>query len=135
LAWGIVLALGWLALSAEMWRGVIGPRIADRDAPVRLAQAFQTSGDPGVFASQPRLYVPNPDLASVAEVLADPRLSGKLPPSLQPGRPLGPLSALVRRIRRHATAGLWTALVLAAVLAGAGFARSGITPDASSGET
>jgi hypothetical protein len=135
LAWGIVLALGWLALSAEMWRGVIRPRIADREAPVRLAQAFQASGDPRVFAGQPRLYVPSPDLTPVAQVLADPRLRGKLPPSLQSGRPLGPLSALVRRILRHATAELWSALAIAAVLAGVGFLRSGITPDASSGET
>jgi hypothetical protein len=135
LAWGIVLVLGWLALSAEMWRGVIRPRIADREAPVRLVQAFQASGDPGVFAGQPRLYVPSPDLTPVAQVLADPRLRGKLPPSLQLGQPMGPLSALVRRILRHATAELWSLLALAAVLAGVGFLRSGITPDASSGKT
>jgi hypothetical protein len=134
LAWCGVLVLGWLALSAEMWRGVIRPRIADRDAPVRLAQAFEASGDARVFAGQPRLYVPSPDLAQVTQVLADPRLRGKLPPSLQPEHPLGPLSAVVRRILRHATAELWGALAMAAVLAGVGFSRAAITPGASSGK-
>lgn len=135
LAWLLVLLSGWLALSAQMWRGVIQPRMADRDAPVRLVQAFQATGDARVFTGQPRLLVPSPDLTPVAQVLADPRLRGRLPPSLQPGRPLGPLSALVRRILRYATAELWSALAIAAVLAGVGFLRSGITPDASSGET
>ena len=135
LAWLLVLLSGWLALSAQMWRGVIRPRMADRDAPVRLVQAFQATGDARVFTGQPRLLVPGPDLKSVWDVLTDQRLRGRLPPSLQPGRPLGPLSALVRGILRHATAALWSALAIAAVLAGVGFWRSGITPDASSGET
>jgi len=135
LAWLLVLLAGWLALSAQMWRGVIRPRMADRDAPVRLVQAFQATGDARVFAGQPRLLVPSPDLNPVAQVLADPRLRGKLPPSLQPGRPLGPLSALVRWILHHATAELWSTLAIAAMLAGVGFWRNGITPDTSSGET
>ena len=135
LAWSVALFLGWLALSAEMWRGVIGPRLADREAPVRLMQAFQASGDAAVFAGQPRLYVPNPSLAQVAQVLADPRLRGRLPPSLQPGQPMGPLSSLVRRMRRHAIAALWGALALAVVLAAYGSPRREITPGAASAGT
>jgi hypothetical protein len=135
LVWGCVLVLGWLALSAQMWRGVILPRMADRDAPVRLIQAFQATGDARVFLGQPRLLVPSPNLTSVAQVLADPRLRGRLPPSLQPGRPLGPLSALTRRILRHATGILWSALAIAAVLAGVVYLRSGFTPEVSSEET
>ena len=117
-AWGVVLVLGWLALSAAMWRGVIRPRMADREAPVRLVQTFQVSGDGRVFEGQPRLYVPSPDLTLVRQVLADPRMSGKLPPSLQAGRPLGPLSTLVRWLLRAATAEFWGALGLALLLAG-----------------
>ena len=135
LAWGIVLTLGWLALSAEMWRGVLRPRIADRDAPVRLMQAFQASGDPGVFAGQPRLYVPNPSLAQVQQVLTDPRLRGHLPPSLQPGRPEGPLSRWVRRARRPANLLPGLALAAAAAFAAAGTRRRGLTPGVASGGT
>ncbi|HTT57403.1 MAG TPA: hypothetical protein VMF63_09855 [Opitutaceae bacterium] len=135
LAWAGVLAAGWLALSAEMWRGVIRPRIADRDAPVRLMQAFQVSGNAQMFAGQPRLYVPSPDLSEVAQVLADPRLRGHLPPSLQPGRPEGPLSRWVRRARRHADLLLGLALAAAAALAVFGSRRRGFTPGASSGKT
>ncbi|HTX66287.1 MAG TPA: hypothetical protein VMD31_10990 [Opitutaceae bacterium] len=134
-AWAAVLAAGWLALSAEMWRGVLGPRIADRDAPVRLMQAFQASGDVAVFAGQPRLYVPSPNLAEVAQVLADPRLRGHLPPSLQPGQPEDWLSRWVRRALRRADLLLGLALVAAAALAVSGPRRRGFTPGVSSGGT
>jgi len=131
-AWGVILMLGWLALSAEMWRGIIRPRLADREAPVRLLQAFQATGDAAVFAGQPRLYVPSPDLAPVRQVLADPRLRGHLPPSLQPDRPMGPLSGLVRRGFAHATATLWGALAVAAALAAAGSRRREVNPGGAS---
>ncbi len=95
-AWGLFLLVGWLGLSAEMMRGVILPRARDREAPVRLMQEFQRTGDAAIFAGQPRLLVPHPNLDSVRSVLQDPRLRGALPPSLQPERPLGPLSRGVR---------------------------------------
>ncbi|MBL9214662.1 MAG: hypothetical protein JNG83_04220 [Opitutaceae bacterium] len=95
-AWGVFLLVGWIGLSAQMWRGVIGPRLRDRAAPERLAREFQLTRDPAVFAGQPRLLVPHPNLASVTAVLDDPRLAGGLPPSLQPEKPAGPLSRLVR---------------------------------------
>jgi hypothetical protein len=95
-AWGVFVLAGWLGLSAQMLRGVILPRIHDRDAPVRLVRAFQMTGDAAVFAGQPRLLVPHPNPESVRTVLADPRLRGALPPSLQPERPMGPLSRGVR---------------------------------------
>ena len=95
-AWGLFLFAGWLGLSAQMMRGVILPRMRDREAPIRLTVAFQASGDAAVFAGQPRLLVPHPNAESVRVVLADPRMTGRLPPSLQPGRPLGPLSRAVR---------------------------------------
>lgn len=95
-AWIAFVVMGWLGLSLEMMRGVVLPRIRDREAPVRLAVAFQRSGDSAVFDGQPRLLVPHPNLDSVRRVLADPRMQGALPPSLQPDRPLGPLSRIVR---------------------------------------
>ena len=95
-AWGAFLLIGWLGLSAEVLRGVILPRARDREAPVRLMHEFQRTGDAAVFAGQPRLLVPHPDLDSVRGVLRDPRMQGALPPSLQPNRPMGPLSRGVR---------------------------------------
>jgi hypothetical protein len=94
--WCGFLFIGWLGISLEMWRGIVRPRIQDRLAPVRLMVAFQASGDPAVFAGQPRLYVPHPNPESILPVLHDPRMQGVLPPSLQPKRPMGPLSRGVR---------------------------------------
>jgi len=96
--WSAFLFIGWLGLSLEMWRGIVRPRINDRLAPVRLAVAFQASGDATVFAGQPRLYVPHPNPESILVVLHDPRMQGALPPSFQPQRPLGPLSRAVRAL-------------------------------------
>ncbi|HXB01666.1 MAG TPA: hypothetical protein VNV15_02470 [Opitutaceae bacterium] len=96
--WGCFLFIGWLGISLEMWRGIVRPRIHDRLAPVRLAVAFQASGDATVFAGQPRLYVPYPNPESILVVLRDPRLQGALPPSFQPKQPLGPLSRAVRAL-------------------------------------
>ena len=95
-AWGAGLFVGWVGLSAEVARGIILPRMRDRDAPVRLVRAFQRTGDAAVFTGQPRLLVPHPNPESVRAVLADPRMQGALPPSLQPDRPMGPLSRGVR---------------------------------------
>lgn len=98
-AWSAFVLIGWLGLSAEMARRVIIPRARDRDAPVRLILAYQRTADPQVFVEQPRLLVPHPDPAVVLAVLRDPRLAARLPPSLQPERPQGPLSRFVRRLR------------------------------------
>lgn len=95
-AWGAFLFVGWLGLSTEVMRGVILPRARDRDAPVRLLQEFQRTGDAAVFTGQPRLLVPHPNPESVRAVLADPRMQGWLPPSLQAERRPGPLSRGVR---------------------------------------
>ena len=95
-AWGAFLLIGWLGLSAEVLRGVILPRARDREAPVRLMQEFQRTGDDTVFSGQPRLLVPHPNLDSVRGVLRDPRMQGALPPSLQPDQPMGALSRGVR---------------------------------------
>ena len=96
--WVGFLFIGWLGLSLDMWRGIVRPRIRDRLAPVRLAVAFQASGDATVFAGQPRLYVPHPNPESILTVLHDPRMLGRLPPSFQPNRPMGPLSRAVRAL-------------------------------------
>ncbi len=95
-AWGVFLLVGWLGVSAEVWRGLILPRARDREAPVRLMRTFQLTGNSAVFVGQPRLLVPHPNLESVRAVLNDPRLRGVLPPSLQPERPMGPLSRAAR---------------------------------------
>lgn len=97
-AWGVFLLAGWAGLSAEVMRGIVLPRARDREAPVRLIRAFQASGDPAVFTGQPLLLVPSPNLGSVRAVLEDPRLRGRLPPSLQPAEPLGPLSRGARGV-------------------------------------
>lgn len=94
--WGLFLAVGWAGLSAETMRGIILPRMRDREAPVRLAVAYQRSGDVAVFTGQPRLLVPHPNAESVRAVLNDERMRGALPPSLQAGRPMGALSRAVR---------------------------------------
>jgi hypothetical protein len=94
--WCGFLFIGWLGLSAQVMRGLVLPRMRDRDAPVRLAVAFQQGGDATVFAGQPKLLVPHPNPATVRAVLTDPRLRGALPPSFQPGQPVGPLSRAVR---------------------------------------
>lgn len=99
--WLGFLLMGWLGLSGEMWRRVVVPRSRDREAPVRLVQAFQRSDDTAVFRGQPRLLVPHPDLESVRAVLRDPRMQGSLPPSLQPDQPMGPLSQAVRWLLRR----------------------------------
>jgi hypothetical protein len=95
-AWGLFVAVGWAGLSGETMRGIVLPRMRDRDAPVRLTVAFQRSGDAAVFVGQPRLLVPHPNPESVRAVLGDPRMRGALPPSLQVERPMGPLSRGVR---------------------------------------
>ena len=95
-AWGVFLLVGWLGLSAEVMRGLVLPRMRDREAPVRLAVAFQRSDDAAVFAGQPLLLIPHPNLGAVRAVLHDPVMQGALPPSLQPGRPMGPLSRMAR---------------------------------------
>jgi hypothetical protein len=100
-AWMIFLLVGWSGLSVQMWRNIIAPRIRDRDAPVRLAQEFQHFGNAKVFDGQPRLLVPHPEPEVVRHVLGDPRLRGKLPPSLQLEKPVGPLSRAVRWLIRR----------------------------------
>jgi hypothetical protein len=94
--WCGFLFIGWLGLSLEMWRGIVRPRIQDRLAPVRLMVAFQASGDGRVFIGQPQLYIPHFNMQLMMAVLHDPRMQGALPPSLQPKRPMGPLSREVR---------------------------------------
>jgi hypothetical protein len=78
-AWGAFLFAGWIGLTAEVWRGLVLPRARDREAPVRLMRAYQASRDEAVFAGQPRLLVPHPNLAAVRTVLDDPRMKGVLP--------------------------------------------------------
>jgi len=95
-AWGVFLLIGWLGLSAQVMRGLLLPRMRDRDITVRLAVAFQQTDDPAVFAGQPRLLVPHPNLESVRAVLHDPRMRRKLQPSFQLGQPMGPLSRAAR---------------------------------------
>ncbi len=96
-AWAAFLLIGWAGLSTEVMRRLILPRMRDRDAPVRLTRAYQVTGDMAVFAGQPRLLVPHPDPhIAIRAVLDDPRLRGTLPPSLQPDRPIGPLSRAAR---------------------------------------
>lgn len=100
-AWGAFLVVGWLGLSSEVMRRVVWPRVADRAAPIRLVREFQESGNAAVFDGQPRLLVPHPNPAAVQAVLHDPRLRGKLPPSLQPEHPPGPLSRAARWLLRQ----------------------------------
>lgn len=96
-AWGVFFLVGWGTLSIEAMGRIIVPRMRDRDAPVRLIRSFQQSGgDAAVYAGQPRLLTPHPDLESVRRVLADPRMAGALPPCLQPEVAPGPLSRLAR---------------------------------------
>jgi len=99
--WAVFVLVGWLGLSAQLLRGIVLPRAADRLAPVRLAVEFQRTRDYAVFTGQPRLLVPHPNPVSIEHVLDDPRLHGALPPSLQPEAPVGPLSRGVRFLLGH----------------------------------
>jgi len=94
--WGLFVVVGWCGLSVEALQRVILPRATDLDAPVRLTLKFQLTHDRDVFDEQPRLLIPHPNLELVRTVLDDQRLEGMLPPSLQPERPIGPLSRMVR---------------------------------------
>jgi hypothetical protein len=96
--WSCFLLVGWLSVSMQAWRQVVSPRVRDRDAPVRLMQAYSESRDAAVFSNQPRLYVPHPNLGVVDAVLDDPQMKSALPPSLQTGRVPGPLSRGVRKL-------------------------------------
>lgn len=99
--WAGFVFVGWLGLSAQLLLGIVLPRAADRLAPVRLAVEFQRTRDYAVFSGQPRLLVPHPNAESIEHVLDDPRLHGALPPSLQPGVPIGPLSRATRFLLGH----------------------------------
>ncbi|MBS0664181.1 MAG: hypothetical protein JSR48_13025 [Verrucomicrobia bacterium] len=100
-AWAGLLLFGWVALSGEVMRRLILPRLRDRDAPVRVMVEYQRTRDDSRWAWLPRLYAPHPDSRSVAAVLSDPTMAGHLPPSLQPNQPSGPLSRAVRILLRR----------------------------------
>ncbi|MEO6005710.1 MAG: hypothetical protein ABIS43_21335 [Opitutus sp.] len=95
-AWLAFLAIGWYGRSSQVMRGLIIPWMGDPEKPVRLAVAFQQSGRPAVYGGQPVLFVPHPNLETVWTVLQDPRMEGRLPPSFQPERRMGPLSRAAR---------------------------------------
>ena len=94
--------MGWAGVNAENWRGVVGPRIVDREAPIEMMRAFQVTGDESIFEGAPKLYRPYPDLGVVREVLADERMQGRLPPSLQVGETMGVVSRIGDWIRTNA---------------------------------
>jgi hypothetical protein len=96
--WVVFLCAGWIGLSAEVMHRLVLPRLRDRDAPVRVAIAFQRTRDPAVFDGQPLLYLPDRNPQSIGTVLDDPRMRGRLPPSLQRGQPIGPLSRGIRAV-------------------------------------
>ncbi|MES1166623.1 MAG: hypothetical protein ABUL68_01340, partial [Pseudomonadota bacterium] len=97
-AWAVFVFIGWLGLAAVALRNVIVPRWGDREAPVRLAVAFQHTGDPGLLIHQPLAIIPSIDAETLRRVLHDPRLTGVLPPSLQPDQPVRLGSRLARRL-------------------------------------
>jgi hypothetical protein len=100
-AWSLIVFSGWVASSFEAWRYIIRPRMLNIHLPVQLVRSYQTSNDPAVFEGYPRLFVPHPNVASIGRVVRDPRLTGKLPPSLQPESPVGILSRGARWLLRH----------------------------------
>jgi hypothetical protein len=75
--------IGWAGLNAQNFRGLVAPRMADREAPVRLRREYQLTGDESVFENMPKLYVPYPEINVVYAVLHDKWSQGRLPPSLQ----------------------------------------------------
>ncbi|MBK9990391.1 MAG: hypothetical protein IPP19_06580 [Verrucomicrobia bacterium] len=99
--WLLFAGIGWIGLVLTLMRGIIIPRIRDREAPVRLAVSYQYTRDPVVFIGQPKFYVPHPNFQTVDSVLNDPRLAGRLPPSFQPSEELGWISAIARAGQRY----------------------------------
>ena len=99
--WAFFVLIGWSGFSVEMWQRVVRPLAIRREQSAQLMRNFQQTRDPAVFAGQPRLLVPHPTLGSMEVVLDDPRMNGALPPSLQPEKPMGPLSRGVRWLLRR----------------------------------
>lgn len=97
-AWAAFTLVGWMGISAQVMKGLVVPRARDREAPIRLVQAYQRNWDASAFHGQPLLLVPHPNAGSIRQVLTDPRLRGKLPPSLQPEIPPGRLSWTTREL-------------------------------------
>jgi hypothetical protein len=110
---------------ADLWRAhnehrilwtkladIMLPRMEYQAVPAQLARAYQATGDANVFAGYPRLLVASqsPE-TSMWPVLRDPRMRGRLPPSLQPGLPMGWMSTAVRWLCRHHVAILLSAIL------------------------
>jgi hypothetical protein len=120
-AWFVLLFSGWLAATAETWRGAVRPRIKYPFLPAQLVRSFQTTGDDSASIGYPLLFLVHPDpKISISPVLADPRMQGKLPPSLQPELPMGGLSATARWLCRHRIPVMLLGAALTALLAAIG---------------
>lgn len=115
LAWLALLVSGWLASSSETWNGIVRAQLRFRDVTTERVRAYQLSRDPAVFEGYRRLFVPSSDPVAILRVLVEPRLAGRLPPALQPERPMGPLSVVVHGLRGH---GAIVAAILLAAAAG-----------------
>jgi len=107
--WSLVIVFCWVGDNAYIIRGIIIPRVHDREAPVRIAREFQLTREPAVFAAKPRLYVPSSSPASILSVLDDPSLKNRLPPSFQPAAKLGFASQIVVFVRSKLPSILWGA--------------------------
>ncbi|MBE2213871.1 MAG: hypothetical protein IAE82_08370 [Opitutaceae bacterium] len=116
-AWAVFITVGLVGVATETWRWVIGPRWDAPNAPAMRAAAFQTTGDPTVFAGVPRMFWPSPDLDLMQQVLHDTRLAGRLPPTFQPDRPPGPFGRGTRWILAHANAAAFLSILLALAIA------------------
>lgn len=117
-AWAGFLLLGALALAVPIWRGLVLPRLHDRDVAVRLLHAYQRTGDPSLFEGRPKLQTPGVGLELVDRVLRDPALAGRLPPALQPEMPMGRMARILRQLRERVdpiAAGLALAGAVAAI--------------------
>jgi len=99
IAWAGFLLAGAVALAVPVWRGLVLPRLQDRDVAVRLLQVYQQTGDASVFTGRSKLQTPGVGLELVDRVLRDPALAGRLPPALQPEIPMGFMAALLRWLR------------------------------------
>jgi hypothetical protein len=103
IAWGFFLAIGWIGLNAQVWRGLILPRLAEPSKPIEMMVEFQNTREDSIFDGVWRMYVPFPNMKTIGEVLDDSRLRGHLPPSLQTNEHIGFLSATVRTVQRFST--------------------------------
>ena len=100
-AYAVLVFFGLAGRNYEMVRDVIIPGSRSGANPGRIEAMYQYSIQSYIIGVRPVVGTEYLRQEGIQRVLNDTRLRGKLPPSFQPERPLGPLSNGVRWAGRH----------------------------------